>query len=368
MALYEMTDNALRPINTASYADAGIRERQDLQRLLRDNVDAIGDGLLVIAEEYREFEASKRRIDLLAVDGDANLVVIELKRDDAAHMELQALRYAAMVSAMTWRHAVETFGRYLAARGRGGEDADVLLREHFGRDDFAPGDFARRVRVVLVSGDFHEELTSAVLWLNTQGLDITCVELVPHRLDDGRLILDARQVIPLPEAADYQVKLKEKAAEERADGGDADRYRRFWRLLLDAAPVDPLHDVMRGRSQSGTYLVSGDFAYYAGKTKASGAQYWLGSNARGDLRTALFRLNGNRAAVESAFGGPLAWNANDPDGPLSVRAEVGDAGDFLDESKWPALRRDMIDAMVRLEAALRPHLQDHQSTTDEPAG
>jgi len=45
-------------------------------------------------------------------------VVIELKRtEDGGHMELQAIRYAAMVSAMTFDGAVEIYGRYLRERG-----------------------------------------------------------------------------------------------------------------------------------------------------------------------------------------------------------------------------------------------------------
>jgi RecB family endonuclease NucS len=48
------------------------------------------------------------RVDLLAIDANANLVVIEIKRTtDGCHMELQAIRYAAMVSAMTFERAVQ---------------------------------------------------------------------------------------------------------------------------------------------------------------------------------------------------------------------------------------------------------------------
>ncbi len=52
----------------------------------------IAPDLLVVSEEFGEWDDSRRRIDLLAIDRDANLVVIELKRtEDGGHMELQAI-------------------------------------------------------------------------------------------------------------------------------------------------------------------------------------------------------------------------------------------------------------------------------------
>ena len=78
----------------------------------------IAPNLLVITEEFGEWEDSRRRIDLLAIDQDANLVVIELKRtDDGGHMELQAVRYAAMVSTMTFEKVVDLHGRFLSRQG-----------------------------------------------------------------------------------------------------------------------------------------------------------------------------------------------------------------------------------------------------------
>ena len=111
MAVYELTKDTIRPIDETSFAKLGWNERSDLQRLLRSHIETISSDsspdappeFLVIAEEFGEWEDSKRRIDLLALDRDAKLVVIELKRtDDGGHMELQAIRYAAMVSAMTF--------------------------------------------------------------------------------------------------------------------------------------------------------------------------------------------------------------------------------------------------------------------------
>ncbi len=73
------------------------------------------------------------------------------------------------------------------------------------------------VRVVLVSADFGREITTTVLWLNGfDGMDIRCFRLIPYAIDD-KVLLDIQQVLPLPEAADYQVRLRRKdVARERA--------------------------------------------------------------------------------------------------------------------------------------------------------
>src|SRR4051794_14858795 len=112
MALYEITPDKFNKIAETAFDLAGFRERFDLQRLLKKQIEVIAPDTLVIAEEFGEWEESKRRIDLLAIDKGANLVVIELKRtDDGGHMELQAIRYAAMVSTMTFDRVVDVYYR-----------------------------------------------------------------------------------------------------------------------------------------------------------------------------------------------------------------------------------------------------------------
>ena len=103
MPLFEMTSDVLEPVPSTTFAAAQVLERTDLQRLLRARIDMIVDGVMVVAEEFGAFADARRRIDLLGVDRAGQLVVIELKRTtDGGHLELQALRYAAMVSVMTF--------------------------------------------------------------------------------------------------------------------------------------------------------------------------------------------------------------------------------------------------------------------------
>lgn len=53
------------------------------------------------------------------------------------------------------------------------------------------------------------------MWLNERDLDIRCFK-VKLQKDEEKVYFDIQQIIPLLEATDYQVRLKEKAAEERS--------------------------------------------------------------------------------------------------------------------------------------------------------
>lgn len=107
MSIHELTNDQLVPLQSVTFETINIREREDLQRILRTHIDAVAPETLVIAEEFSDWEDSSRKIDLLCLDRQSNLVVIELKRtEDGGHMELQAIRYAAMISKMTFADAV----------------------------------------------------------------------------------------------------------------------------------------------------------------------------------------------------------------------------------------------------------------------
>jgi hypothetical protein len=64
--LYEVTNTGLDRRPEADFAALEMYERQDLQRLLRDEIAALGEDLLVVSEEFGNWEDARRRIDLLA--------------------------------------------------------------------------------------------------------------------------------------------------------------------------------------------------------------------------------------------------------------------------------------------------------------
>ena len=227
LSIYEFAPSGIVALNPATFSLVNLQERRDLQRLLRDNVEVIAPDTLVIAEEFGEWEDSRRRIDLLGLDRDANLVVIELKRtEDGGHMELQSIRYAAMISTMTFDRAVEVFDRYQKTIRKLDQEPRTTVLDFLGWDEPDEDRFGQDVRIVLASAEFSRELTSSVLWLIDHGIDVRCVRLKPYSFDN-RVLVDVQQIIPLPEVAEYQVQIREKVRKERearTGGIDFTRY------------------------------------------------------------------------------------------------------------------------------------------------
>ena len=66
----------------------------------------------------------------------------------------------------------------------------------------------------MASANFSKELTTSVLWLNQVGLDVTCVQLQPHKVEDS-VFVERRQVIPIPEAEEYTIRLRNRETERQ---------------------------------------------------------------------------------------------------------------------------------------------------------
>jgi hypothetical protein len=231
MAIYSFENNAFNKVCGTNFNNEGILERQHIQSALKAQIGIVAPDCLVLSEEFSDWSESQRRIDLLAVDKNANLVVIEIKRTETGeHMELQAIRYAAMVSTLTFTKACEIFQKYLTSIGSELIAENELL-EFLGWDEPREDDFASDVRIVLVSANFSKELTTSIMWLNDRNIDIRCVRLIPYKYED-RIFIDVQQIIPLPEAESYQIKIRIQTEERR----EARKFSKdFTRYLFNAA-------------------------------------------------------------------------------------------------------------------------------------
>jgi len=146
-----------------------------------------------------------------------------------------------------------------------------VLLDFLGWDTPDEDRFAQDVRIVLASAEFSRELTSAVLWLNEHGLDIRCVRLRPHT-DGARVFVDVQQILPLPEASEYFVNLREKKAEER----QARRRESLWSGLwfvnvgMDDADRKPVDEAGRGYTRHWVNCVRHGYVAAGGGTRYSG--------------------------------------------------------------------------------------------------
>jgi len=364
MPLFELGNDHLTTINTTTFANAKVKERQDLQRLLRKQIEIIVPDAMVLAEEFADWDDSRRSIDLLVLDRDACLVVVELKRtEDGGHMELQALRYAAMVSAMTFEQAVAAHGRFLKELGKD-DDAKANILNFLNWEEPDEDKFGQDVRIVLASANFSKELTTAILWLNDRDLDIRCVRLVPYKYGD-KTILDVQQVIPLPEAEAYQVRVKEKSLRERdarkKQSKWAELNRRFWTgLLKKASAASPLHENVTPSTVNWVGEKSHGANYnYATPFGDCRVELYLCRSSKDENKAIFDNLIDHKADVERAFGGELSWQRMDDNIASRIAAKL-DGVSSNDETAWHELQDKMVEKMKRLEAALRPYAQKYR--------
>lgn len=361
MPLFQLSKNDLAEIATASFESLGYKEREDLQRLLRERIEVIVPDGFVVAEEFADWDESKRRIDLLVLDRNANLVIVELKRtEDGGHSELQAIRYAAMISTITFDQVVDAHRFYLARLGIS-EDPQTRILEFLEWDQADDDRFGQDVRIVLASAEFSKELTTSVLWLNDQGLDIRCVRMKPY-VSDGKAILDVQQVLPLPETQEYQVRVREKVSSEKsARRGQTEREKKnllFWGgLLAKANQQTPLHKNMSPAKDSWIttstrgMLMTYALAYGKGRVEFSIAR-------KKHENKALFNeLFSKREQIEAAFGAPLEWERLDDRLMSRIYYNVPSEGTDQDEETWDQMQSDMVTAMVNFESALAPYIQ-----------
>ncbi|MEI8363602.1 MAG: hypothetical protein WCG35_10340, partial [Betaproteobacteria bacterium] len=228
MALYSFDGINFSEIQKTNFTKEAIYERQHIQSALAKKIEVILDDVIIISEEFSEWVDSQRRIDLLAIDKDANLVVIELKRTDTGElMELQAIRYAAMVSTLTFKRTVEIYQAYLNRKGLVDSNAEQKILEFLSWDEPQEDNFAITTKIVLVSNDFSKEFTTSVMWLNNSyGMDIKCLRLVPYKHGNQTLV-DVQQIIPLPEAESYQIKIRQQSEERKVARESSKDYTQY---------------------------------------------------------------------------------------------------------------------------------------------
>ena len=215
-------------LNVCSFSEEGFKERYDLQKWLAKNPKALGEDLLIISQEFDEWQETNERLDLLALDKNGSLVVIENKLDDSGKdVVWQSLRYVAYCSTLKKSKIVEMYAVY---HDKPEEDADRDISDFVSDEDNINTEGSQRL--MLVAANFRKEVTSTILWLLSKGIDAQCMKTTLFRHRDD-FFLDIRQIIPPPEAKDYMIEASEKRKEEKlTTRGNQVNYD-FWKNVLD---------------------------------------------------------------------------------------------------------------------------------------
>ncbi len=288
-------------------------EALDFTRWLQDNIDVLNEVLdLSLSNAEREQLAGAFSVDLVAEDEAGNPVVIENQLEKSNHEHLgKLITYLTAIGAKT--------GIWIVA-------------------------------------DPRPEHVSAISWLNESSaaafylLKVEAVQIG----DSSPAPLLTLIVGPSEESREVGETKKELA----------ERYtvrHRFWNELLERAKGKTnLHAHISPSQYSWIGTGAGKrglgFNYVVRKHEANVELYIDRGKEADDENKAIFdTLAATKDVIESGFGGPLEWQRLEGKRACRIKKQI-ELGGYRDDAKWPAIQNAMIEAMIRLEKALRPHI------------
>lgn len=283
-------------------------EAYDFTTWLEENTDVLNEVLdfnLVSAE--REKSAGDFSVDLVGEDEDGRTVIIENQLEKSNHDHLgKVLTYLAALDA---KAAV-----WIVARPR-------------------------------------PEHVKAITWLNeatSTPFYLVQVEAVCIG-DSPPAPLLTRIVGPSAEARAAGAAKQDLSQRHELRG-------RFWTLLLEAAKEK---SKLHARISPGAYNwvgagsgVRGLSWNYAVRQHETQVELYIDRGDADENASIFEQLFAHREAVEATFGAALEWQRLEGKRACRIRHRL-DLGGWRDEEKWPEAIEATVDAMIRLERALR---------------
>lgn len=310
--LYRVDDGVVVPVGETSTLEEKLEEA-DVEDWIEASPEVLGEELLVIGRQV-EVDQGRDRMDLLALDLSANLVIVELKRDlVGGDADLQGLRYAAMAS--RWDHATvrmiaETYWKNT------GQSRETFTKE---LDAFCDADYEVNgtQRVILAGRNVHPRVGTMALWLRDQGVDIRVVAVELYR-DDDRLYLQPSVLIPVASEEDVAASPAPSHADKewKRDG-------RAWHLEQQLAPdgraiVERLIEIVGEAVPDAIGPIWSQKHYIVWK---QGGRGWLRCYTDSSHQAAVFPRGVDQTPVELAAR--LGWREFDLEADLATKFEWG---------------------------------------------
>lgn len=209
MRMWRIDGQTPRPLSPAT-----LPTENELHQFLKQDPSLLGIPLLVIGSEVPT--PYGKRLDLLAVDGDGNLHVLELKRDKTPReVVAQVLDYGSWVSTLSRDDVIDIAEKYLD------QPFESAYEEVFG--SAPPDELNAELQLTIVASALDASSERIVTYLRTFGVPINAVFFTYIEDDDRRYL--ARSW--LATSVDAPAATKAKSTSKRAPWNGIDWYVSF---------------------------------------------------------------------------------------------------------------------------------------------
>ncbi len=295
--------------------DVWKHEAFDFTTWLEKNFDVLNDILDInLSGAEREKSAGKFSVDLMAEDENGNPVIIENQLEKSNHDHLgKLITYLTVIGA--------------------------------------------KVAIWIVA-DPRPEHVSAISWLNeSSSASFYLLKVEAIKIGDSE---------PAP-----LLTLIVGPSEEVRGAGDtkkefAERHfirHRFWIQLLEHVKTKTsLHANLKPSHYNWVGTGAGyqglGYDYSVTQHESAVELYIDKGKEAGKLNKDIFdKLYDSKDKIEAVFGDPLEWQRLDDRRACRIKKSITIGGYRDDEKKWPKIHEAMVDAMISLEKALKPHIK-----------
>lgn len=286
-------------------------EAYDFTQWIQDNIDVLNDVLdLDLSAAERERSTGSFSVDLVAEDGAGNPVIIENQLEKSDHDHLgKVITYLVGVGAKT---------------------------------------------AIWIVADPRPEHVSAITWLNeSSAASFYLLKVEAVKIGESPPAPLLTLIVGPSEEGRVVGKTKKEIAERHIIR------QRFWSELLQYAKTKTnLHAniaptqsnwISRGAGKQGL-----GFNYVIRQHDAQ-VELYIDRGETEENKRIFEQLIEHREAIESSFGESLEWQNLEGKRASRIRKVIS-IGGYRDEEKWTEIQEAMVDAMIRLEKALRPHI------------
>ena len=294
--------------------DVWKHEALDLTTWLQENIEILNEAIdLNISNPEIEKSAGSFKVDIVAEDDSGNPVIIENQLEKSDHEHLGKL--------ITYLVAMEA-----------------------------------KTAIWIVSDPRPEHLAS-ISWLNeSSSANFYLLKLEAIKIGDSPPAPLLTLIVGPSEEGIEVGKAKKEIAE---------RYQireKFWTQLLETAKEKSrLHANISPNMHNWLGASAGKqglgFNYGLRKNEAQVELYIDRGKEKEDENISIFeQLVKEKEAIEESFGDSLEWQSLEARRACRIKKIIREGGYRDSETKWPEIHASMVEAIIRLEKALKPHI------------